>query len=120
MHHFSVSQTLLLQLGPQRPHPCVWSDAYNPSKNDGFEGYTFFPLGEGPGPYSDGNYTDVVVNNSDSGRGGVPASIHHELRHVFLGDFGRSASKALHGTGNVDQQTKAAEDEAIKNQKDKP
>jgi RHS repeat-associated protein len=92
----------------------------NPSKNDGFEGYTFFPLGDGPGPYSDGNYTDVVVNNSDSGRGGVPASIHHELRHVFLGDFGRSASKALHGTGNVDQQTKAAEDEAIKNQKDKP
>ncbi len=91
----------------------------NPSKNDGFEGYTFFPLGEGPGPYSNGNFTDVVAN-TDSGRGGLPATIQHELRHVFLGDFGRTASKAMHGTGNVDQQTKAAEDEAIRNQKDKP
>lgn len=91
----------------------------NPSKGDGFSGYTFFPVGDGTGPYSNGNYTDVVVNNTDPGAGGTPATIHHELRHVFLGDFGRSASKAQHGTGNVDQQTKAAGNEAIRNQKDK-
>lgn len=63
-------------------------------KNDGFGGYTSFPfLGRAPGHYSDGNFTDDVAN-TDSGRGGLPATIHHALCHVFLGDFGRSASRS--------------------------
>src|SRR5579885_871334 len=47
-----------------------------------------------PGPYSPDDTTHVVANTaSDS----LAATIHHELRHVFLGDFGRSAKKAGHG-----------------------
>ena len=28
MHRVSASRTLLLPPGPQRPRPCIWSDAY--------------------------------------------------------------------------------------------
>jgi hypothetical protein len=46
----------------------------------------------------------------------IPSSIHHELRHVLLGDFGRVAPYGQHGTGRVDQETTEAEKEAVKNQ----
>jgi RHS repeat-associated protein len=87
----------------------------DPNEGTGFAGYTFFPYHEGdPGPFSPDDTTHVVANTvSDS----LTATIHHELRHVFLGDFGRSAKKAGHGQPGVDQQTKAAEDEAKKNEK---
>lgn len=86
----------------------------DPNENTGFAGYTFFPYHQGdPGPYSPDDITHVVANTaSDS----LAATIHHELRHVFLGDFGRSVKKGVHGAPGVDQQTKAAEDEAKKNQ----
>ncbi|HET6933105.1 MAG TPA: RHS repeat-associated core domain-containing protein [Candidatus Acidoferrum sp.] len=86
----------------------------DPNEGTGFAGYTFFPYHKGdPGPFSPDDTTHVVANTvSDS----LAATIHHELRHVFLGDFGRSAPKAGHGQPGVDQQTKAAEDEAKKNQ----
>jgi RHS repeat-associated protein len=86
----------------------------DPNEGTGFAGYTFFPYHQGdPGPFSPDDTTHVVANTvSDS----LAATIHHELRHVFLGDFGRSAKKAAHGQPGVDQQTKAAEDEAKKNQ----
>ncbi len=86
-----------------------------PGADGGFTGYTFYPSGDGvPGPYSTGNFTDVVVNSS---RGPTPESIHHELRHVLLGDFGRVAPYGAHGTGTVDKQTTEAEKEASANRK---
>ncbi|MGA2299530.1 MAG: RHS repeat-associated core domain-containing protein [Candidatus Acidiferrum sp.] len=86
----------------------------DPNQGTGFAGYTFFPYNHGdPGPYSPDDTTHVVANTaSDS----LAATIHHELQHVFLGDFGRSAKRAGHGQPGVDQRTKAAEDEAKKNQ----
>jgi hypothetical protein len=46
--------------------------------------------------------------------------MHHELRHIFLGNFGRSLGKAAHAPlgqadNDVDRQTKAAEEEAERN-----
>ncbi len=80
-----------------------------------FEGYTFFPPGKNsPQPFSADEDTDVVVNNSND----VPATIHHELRHVLLGDFGRMGNNAKHGLPEVEKQTKAAEDEAHQNEKE--
>gem|GEM_PF-993308 len=88
----------------------------NPKEGTGFAGLTFFPYRKGdPGPYSPDDITHVVntVSLDDS----IAATIHHELRHVFLGDFGRAAKKGGHGQPGVDKETKAADDEAIKNQK---
>ena len=60
-----------------------------------------------------GDFTDVIVN---ADRGWIPSTIHHELGHVLLGDFGRLAPYGAHHTGNVDQETTEAEKEAVKNQ----
>ncbi len=88
----------------------------NDSNSNSFLGYTFFPYGKGvPGPWSTGNFTNVVVNSMSLD--GISVTIHHELRHVLLGDFGRIAPHGRHGTGIVDQQTEEAEKEAIKNQR---
>ena len=85
-----------------------------PSDAGGFTGYTFYPQAKGvPGPYSTGDFTDIIVNAS---RGWIPVTIQHELRHVLIGDFGRSAPYGAHGTGKVDQETTEAEKEAVKNQ----
>jgi RHS repeat-associated protein len=87
------------------------------STTPGFDGYTFFPYKKGdPGPFSPDDTTHSVINSEPSD-GDIPATIHHEMRHIFLGDFGRTAKKAAHGQPGVDQQTKAAEDEAKKNEK---
>ena len=59
------------------------------------------------------NFTDVIVNTISPD--GLPSTIHHELRHVLLGDFGRVAPYGAHGTGQVNQQTTEAEKEAVKN-----
>ena len=79
-----------------------------------FDGYTFFPPNEGvPSPYSTGEFTNVIINAS---RGWMPSTMHHELRHVLIGDFGRQVPiGATHGTGTVDQETREAEKEAVKN-----
>ncbi len=87
-----------------------------PGQDGGFEGYTIFPPSSGLQPYSSGDFTDVVVNAS---RGDVTQTIHHELRHVLLGDFGRAAANAAHGAGNVNRETQEAEKEAAKNEKQK-
>ncbi len=85
-----------------------------PSEAGGFTGYTIYPQWPGvPGPWSPGNFTDVIVN---AGRGWIPSTMHHELRHVLLGDFGRVAPYGKHGTGRVDEETTEAEKEAVKNQ----
>jgi RHS repeat-associated protein len=84
-------------------------------KDASFEGYTFFPPGKNsPSPFSADDDTDVVVNNSTD----VPATIHHELRHVLLGDFGRMGNNAKHGLPEVEKQTKDAEKEAHQNEKE--
>jgi RHS repeat-associated protein len=84
-------------------------------KDASFEGYTFFPPGKNsPSPFSGDDDTDVVVNNSTD----VPATIHHELRHVLLGDFGRMGNNAKHGLPEVEKQTKDAEKEAHQNEKE--
>ena len=87
----------------------------DPNSNS-FVGYTFFPYAKGvPGPYSVGNFTDIVANTVSPD--GIPSTIYHELRHVLLGDFGRVAPYGAHGTGSVDRQTTEAEKEAVKNSK---
>jgi len=89
----------------------------HPDTKEGFLGYVFFQFRgkDEPGiTYSDGPYTHAVINAKQTDMG-ISASIHHELRHVKLGDFGRAAQKALHGIPIVDTETKEAEKEAIKN-----
>jgi len=90
------------------------------SVDQSFQGYTFFEYRGNPGapgPFSAGDYTNVVVHGDQTDIE-ISESMHHELRHVVLGDFGRSIPAAEHGRGNVDKQTKAAEDEARQNAKD--
>jgi hypothetical protein len=79
-----------------------------------FEGYIFFPLAEGvPSPYSTGDFTNIIIN---ADRGWMPSSMHHEVRHLLIGDFGRQVPfAAYHGIGSVDQETRKAEKEAVKN-----
>ena len=66
-------------------------DAGDPNDNS-FMGYTFFPPGKNsPSLFSGDDMTDVVVNTSADD---ISATIHHELRHVLLGDFGRTGDNA--------------------------
>ena len=66
-----------------------------------------------------------MVVDGDQSDAELSATMHHELRHVLLGDFGRAATKAGHADANgkrnaeVDKQTKEADDEALRNAKEK-
>jgi hypothetical protein len=94
----------------------------DPRNNTGFEGFTFFQYrgkDEAGVVYSAGDFTDVVANTVSESMDSLSQTIHHELRHVLLGDFGRSALNGLHGRGNVDAETKSAETEAATNEKEK-
>jgi RHS repeat-associated protein len=85
-----------------------------------FGGYTFFQFRgkEEPGiMYSIGDFTNVVVSTDPALD--LSQSIYHELQHVFLGDFGRSALKGTHLNQDVNDRTKAAEKEALENEKNK-
>ncbi|HXY78889.1 MAG TPA: RHS repeat-associated core domain-containing protein [Candidatus Acidoferrales bacterium] len=85
-----------------------------PGYSNSFAGYTYFPPGKNsPQPFSADDDTDVVANISG---GDLAATIHHELRHVLLGDFGRTGNNAQHGLPEVEKQTKEAEKEAIQNE----
>ena len=72
------------------------------------------PPAEGvPGPYSTGDFTNVIINAS---RGWIPSTMHHEVRHVRIGDFGRQVPFAAgHDTDGVTQKTREAEEEARDN-----
>jgi RHS repeat-associated protein len=91
---------------------------------DDFEGYTLFPYRGRFEPgvsYTDGDYSEAIVNG-DSTADEMAVSMHHELRHIVLGDFGRSATKALHSQprqpkNDADRQTDAAGREALENAK---
>jgi RHS repeat-associated protein len=83
-----------------------------------FGGYTFFQFRgkEEPGIlYSTGDFTNVVVSTDPALD--LSQSIFHELQHVFLGDFGRSALKGSHLNQDVNDRTNAAEKEALENEK---
>ena len=86
----------------------------DPEKGTGQWGYTLFPFYPGqPGPWSPDKSAHAIANTiSDS----LAATIHHELRHIFLGDFGRTATKATHGQIGVGKETRAAEREAKRNE----
>jgi len=86
----------------------------DPEKGTGQWGYTLFPFYPGqPGPWSpDKSAHAIATTISDS----LAATIHHELRHIFLGDFGRTATKATHGQIGVGKETRAAEREAKRNE----
>lgn len=91
---------------------------------DDFEGYTLFQYRGKFEPgvsYSAGEYSEGIING-DNTADQVAASMHHELRHIVLGDFGRSAPNALHSQpgqpkNEADRQTDAADKEALENAK---
>ena len=104
--------------------PFKIEDAHTP-----FEGYTFFEFRgkvEGSTIYSSGAFTEAVINGGQD-EVQISATMHHELRHVLLGDFGRSVMKAGHsqtflrGEGppitEADKQGERAEKEAVENAK---
>ncbi|HEX7289255.1 MAG TPA: RHS repeat-associated core domain-containing protein [Candidatus Angelobacter sp.] len=68
--------------------------------------------------YSNGKNTEVKVL-ADTSEEIIVETIHHELRHVLLGDFGRAAGKGAHDAPGVNAATRAAEDEARQNRKEK-
>lgn len=86
----------------------------HPDTNDGFLGYTLFPylgVAEEGIIYSPGPYSDAVINSKEL-PAELTATIFHELQHVILGDFGRSALLAKHGLPAVESAVNAAEQEA--------
>ncbi len=96
-------------------------------ENDPFGGYTFFQFRgkiEDGIDYTPGDYSEVVVNSTGAADSVIIGSMHHELRHLVLGDFGRSAPNAKHSPtfnsdgipkNNADRQTLDAEQEAESN-----
>jgi uncharacterized protein (TIGR03437 family) len=97
-------------------------------KSDPFQGYTFFEFRgkEETGiAYTPGKYSEVVLNNIGLTDVEVTSNMYHELTHLLLGDFGRSAPKAEHSDGydykhpknEADRQTQAAGEEATANAK---
>lgn len=108
------SFTILSQITYPGPLVPLVAPMGSPKTNDGFEGYTFFPLtgAQEPGViYTPGSAVLVEVN-TDQSLESVTETIHHELRHVLLGDFGRSAALSKHGLPAVEEETRQAEDEA--------
>jgi RHS repeat-associated protein len=96
-------------------------------KSDPFQGYTFFQFrgrDESGIIYTPGDYSEVVLNSSGLSDTDVTANMYHELTHLLIGDFGRSAEKAKHSPtynsdeiphNEADRLTKAAEQEARTN-----
>jgi RHS repeat-associated protein len=115
----SLSYNAKTGFGPLTTMRMSPGDPRHPGRSGGmaFMGYTLFPPGSnGPQMFSGDDMTDVLVNTlSDD----LSATIHHELRHVLLGDFGRMGQNAEHGIPEVDKQTKDAEKEAKQNEKEK-
>lgn len=86
-----------------------------------FEGFTLFELRGQPALgdiYSAGNYTEFLINGEPSSRPFVSGTMHHEIRHGVLGGFGRNPQAGSHspvGPVSVDQETQAADSEALAN-----
>src|ERR1700674_601113 len=96
-------------------------------KDNPFEGYTFFEFrgkSETGVIYTPGSYSEIVVNSSGLDDLAIMEAIHHEMAHLVLGDFGRSAGAAQHSPtfnsdriphNNADRETLAAEQEVKSN-----
>lgn len=66
--------------------------------------------------YSKKGFTEVGISTDQTVEQMVQ-TMHHELRHVFLGDFGRTVGRGVHLVPAVDQATKQAEAEATLNRR---
>ena len=90
----------------------------NLTLEQGWFGQTFYQNWGGPpvdgATYSTRGLTEVYVG-SDQTVNSMIETMHHELRHVLLGDFGRTVSRGQHGAPGVDQSTTEAESEARRN-----
>jgi hypothetical protein len=75
-------------------------------KYDPFAGYTFFQYrgkDEDGIIYTTGNYSKVVINTMEKSDVEIIQTIYEELRHLFIGAFGRTAQNARHSpTYNFD------------------
>ena len=92
--------------------------------SDPFAGYTFFEYHgkHEPGAiYTPGKYSQIVINSSGMADIELIKAMHHEIRHLVLGDFGRTVPNAAHSANfnfdgipvnNADYKTLAAEREA--------
>lgn len=52
-----------------------------------------------------------MLINADETTSELAAAVAHEIRHVVLGDFGRSGVKGLHDSPGVNAATQNAEEE---------
>jgi RHS repeat-associated protein len=97
-------------------------------KENPFSGYTFFEYrGKDEGiSYSAGKYTNIVINSVGELDITISQAMHHEIRHVILGDFGRSVPNGRHSStfnsdqipkNNIDRESLEAEKEVIPNAK---
>ncbi|MFI5349642.1 MAG: hypothetical protein ACHQ2Z_08870 [Elusimicrobiota bacterium] len=89
----------------------------HPDTSDGFLGYTFFQYRgsvEDGIIYAPGAWTDVLINARQTDAS-IAVTLHHEFRHVVVGDFGRAAPAAKHGSPEMETAVSAAETEASKN-----
>jgi RHS repeat-associated protein len=103
--------------------------SYEPTmnKNTGFMGLTLEPI-RGPldsvelfAPMSLDDKTHIIVANgpgSGMSMDDIIGTIHHEIAHIYLSDFGRTRH-GDHGYGNVDQITGDAQNEAVRNSQQK-
>jgi RHS repeat-associated protein len=88
-----------------------------------FEGYTFF---EHRGKFEDGisyakDVSEIIVHGNQINTE-ISATMHHETRHLVLGDFGRTALNSKHSEPGqpktlADTETDKADKEARKNAK---
>jgi len=94
-----------------------FKEAYgmNLTLEQGWLGQTFYQNWGGPAvdgaTYSTRGLTEVYVG-TDQTVNSMIETMHHELRHVFLADFGRTVPKGQHGAPGVNQSATQAEKEA--------
>lgn len=87
------------------------------SSRDAVPGQTAFTLIGRPvkdALYSAGPVNQIYVAEDES-TAQMIATLAHQLRHVVLGQFGKAVASGIHGGPGVDAATKAAENEALKN-----
>jgi hypothetical protein len=88
----------------------------------GIPGMTLFQLVGDPvkdASYSNTDHTEMLISD-DQATAQMAGTMHHELVHLVLGDFGRSVPKGMHTfpgepSNGVNGATNAAKDEAVKN-----
>lgn len=99
------------------------SDMYMSAK-EGFYGYTFFPARKGnliAGDFYSKSKMTVIAVANDTSDEEISATMHHESRHVVLGDFGRNIPNSKHSKINggpenaVDRATDRADAETKSN-----